>query len=279
MNKIDHLVLAGHDLGAMRATYGALGFTLCPPARHPFGTANTAIQLEGNYLELLSLAAPEQVPEHGPARFSFAAFNRDYLARHDGFAMLVLGTEDADADIARWRAAGLRTYERFDFSRPAKTAGGEDVTVGFSLAFASSPSAPWLGIFACQHFSPGYFAQAEYQRHANTARGVADVWVSGAGAEELAGYFETLAGAAAERLADRIEIRTAAGTIVLASPETFRSAFGVAPPHPEDGPHLAGLTVACRDLAFFGGLGLMEVGDRLVLPPDRCFGTALAFMA
>ena len=43
--RIDHLVLAVNDLDAARDTYGRLGFTLTPVARHPFGTANSLIVL------------------------------------------------------------------------------------------------------------------------------------------------------------------------------------------------------------------------------------------
>ena len=53
---------------------------------------------------------------------------------------------------------------------------------------------------------------------------------------------------------------------------------GEAPPHPEDGPHLAGLTIGCRDLGFLSGCGLNAVGDRIILPANRNFGTAQAFM-
>ena len=123
---------------------------------------------------------------------------------------------------------GLRTYDPFEFSRPAKLVNGDDVTVGFSLAFVSNPAAPWLGTFACQHFMPGYFAQPEYQRHANTAVTVADVWITGDGAENLAGYFQTLADLSERKFEGRSEIPTNAGTIVLASQEAFVHAFGVA---------------------------------------------------
>jgi hypothetical protein len=277
MKEINHLVLAAQGLDAQRETYGALGFTLCPRGQHPFGTGNTVIQLKRNYLELLAVTVPEDVIEHTPSAFSFSAFNRDYIARHDGFSMMVLGTKNAHADIDHWKAAGLKTYDRFEFTRPAKMVNGDDVVVGFSLALVSNPAAPWLGTFACQHFMPGYYAQPEYQRHANTAVAVADVWISGKGAEALAGYFETLADSTAERKQGRTEIPTAAGRIVLAPPEAFKQAFGAPPPHTEDGPHLAGLTIACRKLDFFAGLGLTQAGDRLVLPPERCFGTTLAF--
>ena len=144
MKGINHLVLAGHDLEAMRSHYAGLGFTVTPRAQHPFGTGNSLIQLHGTYLEPLAVTVPQDVPEHRAGHFSFAAFNRDYLARHEGFSMLALDASDARADIEAWRAAGLQTYEPFDFSRTAKMPDGEEITVGFSLAFVSHPAAPWL---------------------------------------------------------------------------------------------------------------------------------------
>ena len=99
MKGINHLVLAGRDLQAMRSSYQALGFTITPRGQHPFGTGNSIIQLHGTYLELLSVTIPGDVTEHSIGNFSFAAFNRDYLARHEGFSMMVLDTSDARADL------------------------------------------------------------------------------------------------------------------------------------------------------------------------------------
>jgi hypothetical protein len=277
MKGLNHLVLAAHDLDAQRSLCAQLGFTLTPRADHPFGTSNSVVQLEGSYLELLSLTRPELVPEPTAETFSFAAFNRDYLARHEGFSMLALDSADTAADIAAWKGAGLKIYEPFEFSRMAKTASAEERRIGFALGFVSSPAAPWLGLFSCRHFAPDYFAQAGYMRHVNGAVRVEDVWISGDGATELVGYFETVTGGSAVRQHDSFVLRTPAGSIVLARPEDFEAAFGVPPPHPEDGPHLAGYTIGCRSLDFFEGKGLHNVGDRLVLAPDRAFGTALAF--
>jgi hypothetical protein len=277
MKGINHLVLAGHDLDALGETYQDLGFTISARGQHPFGTGNTIIQLHGAYLELLAVTIPQDATEHTADSFSFAAFNRDYLARHEGFSMLVLDSEDALQDIDSWRKAGLRTYQPFEFSRMARMANGDDVRVGFSLAFVSNPAAPWLGLFACQHYAPAYFAQPELQKHANTAQSVEEVWVSGPGAEDLAGYFATVAGADAVRENGRRVIQAAIGAIILSSGEAFEDAFGTAPPHPGDGPHLAGFTIACRNLGALADKGLDRVGSRLVLPPSRGFGTALAF--
>src|SRR5690242_1553153 len=277
MKSINHLVLAGHDLEAMRAHYSGLGFNVTPRGQHPFGTGNSLVQLHGSYLELLTVTAPQDVPEHRAGHFSFAAFNRDYLKRHQGFAMLVLDTADARADCEAWRAAGLHTYAPFDFSRNAKLADGRDIVVSFSLAFVSHPAAPWLGLFACQHHTPEYFAQARYLQHGNGAKCVQDVWIVGDSAPDLAGFMQTVTGAKAVSENPSVSsLQTPIGTIVLARAPVFERAFGHPAPHPDDGPHLAAFTIACQTLGQLADLP--KVGDRHVLAPGKNFGTAIGFV-
>jgi hypothetical protein len=273
---INHLVLAGHDLEAMRSHYAGLGFTVTPRGQHPFGTGNSVIALRGSFLELLAVTMPQNIPEHRPTHFSFAAFNRDYLQRHDGFSMLVLDSPDARADIAAWRAAGLRTYEPFDFSRPAKLPDGQEITLGFSLAFVSHPAAPWLGLFACQANRPDYFEQPRYLQHANGATGLHDVWIVGDTAPELAAFFATVTGAKAVADNSGAILQTPTGTVVLARAAAFENAFGVAAPYPEDGPHLAGFTIACQTVGKLADLP--PIGKRYVLASENNFGTAIGFV-
>src|SRR3954468_9563267 len=53
---LDHVVLCVSGLEQARESYRALGFSLTPPATHPFGTRNSLVQLPGrNFLELLAL--------------------------------------------------------------------------------------------------------------------------------------------------------------------------------------------------------------------------------
>src|SRR6516164_4799259 len=271
MKGINHLVLAGQDLEALRSAYQALGFSVKPRGQLPFGISNSVVQLQGNYLELLSVTG--DVPEHSPAHFSFGAFNRDYLKRHEGFSMLVLDTSDARADIEAWRAAGLQTYAPFDFSRAAKMADGQEnqasqeITVSFSLAFVRHPAAPWLGLFACQHHSPRYFEQPRYLQHGNGATRVQDVWIVGETAPGLADFMHIVSGAKpVKEKSAATTLQTRTGTIVLAPPQAFESAFGLAAPHPDDGPHLAALTVACQTMGELADLP--KVGDRRVLAPE-----------
>ena len=277
MKGINHLVLAGHDLEALRSTYQALGFTFRPRGELPFGISNLVIPLQDSYLELLSVTGPH--PEHSPGHFSFGAFNRDYLARHEGFSMLVFDTTDARADILSWREAGLQVYEPFDFSKTSTTPDGENVTLGFSLAFVTHPAAPWFRLFACEYKRRQFYAQPQYQNHSNGALTVQDVWIAGEAAQDLADFLSKVTGASSVRKsADLTVLQTRTGAIVLARPNAFEAAFGVPVPHPEDGPHLAGFTIGCRSLAHLAALDLSKVGGRYVVSPSRGFGTAIGFM-
>jgi len=173
----DHLVLTAEDLTAACDLYERMGFTLTPPAQHPFGTGNRLAQLKGCFLEVLSVTEPENVPEAAAGTFSFGAYNRDFLENREGMSMLVLQTEDAKVDRDDFRAAGLDTYEMFDFSRQAKLPDGSEATVGFTLAFATAPALPEAVAFTCQQWRPDLFWKPEYQTHANGAETIAEVFL------------------------------------------------------------------------------------------------------
>ena len=55
-----------------------------------------------------------------PGVYSFAGFVASFLARREGFGMLVLRSEDAEADRRRFQADGLGDFARFDFARKAR---------------------------------------------------------------------------------------------------------------------------------------------------------------
>lgn len=284
MKGIDHLVLCGRDLGAMRDSYAALGFTLTPEARHPFGTGNSLIQLEGCFLELLSVLEPEKITQAGSGRFSFAAFNRDFLARGEGMSMLVLDSSDARADVAAFRAAGLRSYEPFDFERKARLPDGEEVTVAFSLAFATDPALPNIAFFTCQQHAPEHFWKPQYQRHANRALTILDVSLVAERPEKHAAFLSAFAGVRAEAVAGGITLRTARGNISCITPAAFAKSFGRVPDIGQ-GPHFGGFTIGVRRIARLeeaigsSAYRLQKDGaHRAVLSLD-VNGSAIAFFA
>lgn len=285
MKGIDHLVLCGRDHQAMRETYAALGFTLTPQARHPFGTGNSLIQLEGCFLELLSVFEPQKISEPPEGQFSFAAFNRDFLARGEGMSMLVLDSLDARADVAAFRAAGLQTYEPFDFSRKARLPTGKEVTVSFSLAFATHPAMPDMAFFTSQQHAPEHFWKTEYQRHANRALTVLEVCLVAERPADHADFLSAFSGFPAETTADGITVRTARGNISCLTPRSFEKNFRRATPEVKRGPRFAAFTIGVRRMARLeesvanSRYALHKDGPhRAVLSVD-VNGSALAFFA
>lgn len=284
MKGIDHLVLCGRDLGAMRDNYAALGFTLTPEARHPFGTGNSLIQLEGCFLELLSVCEPEKIKQAGAGQFSFAAFNRDFLKRGEGMSMLVLDSTDARADVAAFRARGLRTYEPFDFERKAKLPNGAEVTVGFSLAFATDPKLPNVAFFTCQQHAPEHFWKPQYQRHANRSLTILDVCLVAERPDEHAAFLSAFAGVPAVPVEGGLTLRTARGNVSCITPESFAHSFGRAPDMSR-GSHFGGFTIGVRRIARLEeAISVPEYhlrkdgAHRVVLSVD-VNGSALAFFA
>ena len=120
---LDHIAHAVRDLDAAADFYRRLGFTVGARNRHPpaWGTQNHIVQLPGFFIELLALADMSATAPHGPRYFSFGAFNRDFLARGQGLAMLALEGRGAP-DAEEFRAAGIGDFELFDFEREGKAA-------------------------------------------------------------------------------------------------------------------------------------------------------------
>ena len=285
MKGIDHLVLAGRDLEAMRKRYAALGFTLTPPARHPFGTGNSLVQLDGVFLELLTVVAPGQIPEAKRGQFSFGAFNRDYLKRREGFSMLVLDSWNCKVDVERFRANKLPASGPFEFSREATLADGRTATVSFSLAFTAMRNAPHAGFFCCRQRSPREFWQSAYQRHANTALTVTEVWMVAERPQSCVKFLEAFSKIRPEPLADSLMLRTARGNLLVETPRDYRERTGLAPPSTKHGPAFAGFSIGVDDYARArkivagSGVPFAEKGLRVFIAPKHAFGTAIAFEA
>lgn len=172
---IDHLVIPAHDLEAQADLYRRLGFQVGPRNRHPWGTENHIIQFDGEFLELIALGEGFETPVSKPAEFSFAGFVARYLHQREGLAMLVMRSNDAEADRRDFARQGLGEFERFYFARKARRPNGETVDVAFTLAFAASSAFPDTGFFVCQQHFPLNFWSRAAQVHPNGALGLASL--------------------------------------------------------------------------------------------------------
>jgi hypothetical protein len=285
MSGLDHVVHCTSNFDGLRTTMAQIGFTLTPPAEHPFGTGNSLVQLDGFFLEFLHLPNPHLVPKAADGEFGFAAHNADYLKDGgEGISMLVFETADAAAEQARFVEEGLDTYKTFDFSRLAKQPDGEEVTVEFSLAFATHADMPKAAFFYCQQHAPQYFWKPEYQRHANTAVAIGEVAMVATNPLHYAGFLESLSQGEMVVSADNlVRVKTPRGALAMYSPAAFETAYGFSAPSLADGPVLAGyrIQVANREVALnhldTAHISWRETPSGHAIGPDVASGAVMAF--
>ncbi len=247
MKGLDHLVLCVDDLDSAADSYRQLGFTVTPRAQHPFGTHNCIVQLDGFFLELLTVAEPEKIPDDQAGHFGFARFNQHYLAKRQGCSMLVMDSDDFRQDNVAARQAGLDSYEPFEFSRKAVLPSKEVVTVSFGLNFVSHNDMLMAGFFTCQQFQPEYFWKAEYQRHENTASHIVEVCLVAENPVDFAPFMSAFTHCQSELTDDGdILIATRRGRVVILTPASFKNRYRAAPPEMSDGPQLAGFTIGVK---------------------------------
>src|SRR5262245_1553129 len=282
---LHHVTHTVRDLDALAEAYRRLGFTVGARNRHTWGTHNRIVQLDGFYIELLEVAEPEKIAPHAPHVFSFGAFNRDFVARHQGLAMLALESRDAAADNAAFRAAGIGDFETFSFEREGRRADGSAVKLGFSLVFAADPRSPDIGFFACQERHPkDAFWNPVFQQHANAAASIAAVVLV---AENPTDHHIFLSAFAGERdiqaSSTGITVPTPRGAIQVMDPAAFRIQFGVEPPDVTAGARMAALRLAVRDFGAAvtalqaGGVAAQMRMGRIVAGPDVATGATLVF--
>jgi hypothetical protein len=282
---IDHLVLAGHDLEALRDTYARMGFTVAPTARHPFGTSNSVIQLEGSYLELLAVTDAAKIPDATATRFSFAAFNRDYLRQREGLSAVALRSHNAAADSASFAAHDLPVYELAHFERTARAPDGTEKPLAFTLAYTSDARVHGqAAFFACQHHHPENFWRPEYQRHPNGALRVDSAVFVTRDPADFHIFFTYFTGQH-DILSTSLHTRFALGpnSLDVLSPVAFRAYFGEdAGPDPR---RFTGYRVAVADLGATrarlaeNGVPFAELHEALVVPSTFAHGCSVAFVA
>lgn len=179
--RIDHCVLPVADLDIARRRYESLGFTVAPVGVHPFGTENACVYFgDGTFLEPLAIGQRETAEEAARTGNVFAARDQAYRFRsgHDGFSALVMRTDDARADDARFREAGISAGQVLDFGRDFIDAGGTAGRVDFRLAFAGDLRSPDAFFFTCERRASSPPDRGALERHANGVSGIAAVVLS-----------------------------------------------------------------------------------------------------
>jgi hypothetical protein len=250
---LDHIVHAVSDLDGAAEVYRKLGFTVGARNKHPWGTHNHIVQLPGFFIELLTLAEPDKM---GPDVFSemFGAYNRDFVKRGDGLSMLVLESDNAQADEAAFRAANIAAAAATRFDREGKKPDGTPVKLAFTLAFAQDKQARDARFFTCQHHYPENFWNQAFQQHRNGVRDVAGVVLVANEPEQHRAFMTAFSGGAAREERGGFTIDLPRGAISVLTTQAFIDRFGQHPPVTERGARLAALRFKTANPAAVGAL-------------------------
>ncbi|WP_434051756.1 MAG: VOC family protein [Roseibium sp.] len=246
---LDHIVVAVNDLAVAGKAYEALGFTVTPENRHPWGTANRLIQLDGFFIELLSVAEPDLITETVGSQFSFGAFNRTFLAKREGASMLVMESRDANSDRQDFERVGLSLFEPFSFERIAHLPDGKTAEVAFDLTILRDPLSPEIGYFTCHNKFPENFWKPAFQTHDNGAREIKTIYLI---AEDPSDHHEFLGGFTGQRemraTSLGLEVETARGRVRVLNPAAYRSLVGESAADAIQGelPQLAAIEIGTR---------------------------------
>lgn len=284
---IDHLVLPVSDLAVARARLAALGFTVAPDARHPFGTENCCVFLaDGSYLEPLGIANREECEAAALAGNSFVSRDQAFRFRRglEGFSGIAMATGDAAADDARYRAAGLCGGAMLEFSRDMLLPDGGKATGSFRLAFAADARSPDFFFFASERVVALPSDRAALERHENGVVALAEAVLS----EQNPTDFQYLLQEAAderevEALSFGMSVETPRGRITVLNAAGLEGFYRIAPAGGDRG--LKGEAVVfrvadlshCRHMLLARGIAFTERDDRLLVPPAPGQGVLFVF--
>jgi catechol 2,3-dioxygenase-like lactoylglutathione lyase family enzyme len=280
---LDHVVHAVRDLEAAVEFYRRLGFTVGARNRHAWGTHNHLVQLPGFFVELLTVAEPEKLGSDGFSAL-FGTFNRVFLKDQAGLSMLILESDDAVAEAARFRSAAIGVSDAMHFEREGKRPDGMTVKVGFSLAFARDAKAPAIGFAVCQQHFPENFWNSAFQQHPNTASGIGSAVLVAENPSDHHSFLSAYArGRELSATSSGITASTPRGDIKVMDPSAFRSHFGTEPPDVSHGARLAAMQFRVRDRAALnrvlkaGGVAVSSRMGTTIVGPETAIGATLAF--
>jgi len=281
--RIDHLVIAVHDLERAAEFYRRLGFQVGARNRHSWGTENHIVQFPGTFLELITVGEGAPIPPHEERRFSFGAFVQDYLKDREGLAMLVLDSQDARSDAASFADKGIGDFEPFHFERTGKRPDGSDTKVAFSLAFAADKSAPKAGFFVCQQHFPENFWNPAFQIHENGAAGLAAVALAAPEPDRFKKFLTDFTGVVPTSPAlHDLSFRLSDAHLDVMTPDDAAESF-ISIEAELDQPCFVAFTVRVEDILVQSKrldaeeIPYQHVGSRLVVPASAAFGVAIAF--
>ncbi len=286
---IDHPLILVRDIEAAIATYAALGFTMTPVGKHPWGTSTSLAMFDQCLIELMSLYDESLIDEKPVGSFRFGRTIRDHLAEREGISLLALHSDDAEGDEAAVAGRGIRCQGTIRFGRDVTLPDGRADRTATTLKILADPQLPRLSNFMCQQHRPDLIYVPKWLEHANGASGLCQVTILATPAMQQAvrdrlvglygvdAIFETGGGFGA---------RTGNGSFVVMDAQGVEKAYGPLTPSlaAETQPSCVAVHVRMPDLAriepFLEATGatVRRESGRLILTDAARYGNVfLAF--
>ncbi|KAA3516156.1 VOC family protein [Agrobacterium vitis] len=223
---VDHLVLSVETLEAARNRLTALGFTVAPDGRHPFGTINACVFLaDGIYLEPLAIGDSNAVDVAYAEGNAFLAHDRIFRQGHaEGVSAIVTASNDASADHEVFVAAGMKGGKMLEFSRPVRLPDGSETVASFRLAFAAREVEPFF-LFTCERIDPLPADRSALESHANGVTGLRRVFFYAPQPDLYAGWWQTVFGAKGRQTTNGMAFDAANLSMEIISGETKNKAL------------------------------------------------------
>ncbi len=281
MRAIDHLVLPVTTLNLARSRLTSLGFAVAPDARHPFGSGNCCVFFKNRtYLEPITILERTEADIAAAQGNVFVRRLKRFAERRrsEGFAMVALKSEDAEADCDAFAKAGLDAGV-FAFERRATLPDGSDKEIGVKLAFAEHPAVPDAMFFTCRHLAPELLYQPGYIAHPNGALGIVGVAAVAENPADFHILLTTVTGQRDLRTTSFGVVATVDGQeVAILTPAGFRARYGIEPPDPRRGLLFAGFDLQVADLdaaAKTMGAAAERREDRLVVKAAPGLGAVM----
>jgi len=174
---IDHPLIVVKDIDTMRARYQALGFTMTPVGRHPWGTSTSLAMFDRCLLELMSVYDETLIDVSPAGDFRFGRTIRDHLTEREGISLLALNSDDAVRDVAVVEARGIACQGTIEFGRDVVLPDGRADRTATTLKILHDPGLPRLSNFVCQQHRPDLIYVPKWLEHANGAAGICQVTI------------------------------------------------------------------------------------------------------
>lgn len=230
LRPLDHLVLPVADLNVAEQRYAALGFTVAPRGRHPFGTENACVFFsDDTFLEPLAVADRQEVSQAVAAGNCFVGHDATYRTRvgSEGLSAIVYGAKDAKADQDRFVREGISAGDMLRFSRPFKGTDGSTGEATFLLAFAKDLRAPDTLFFSCERVGVPSVDHTPLTRHPNGAQTLARVILFAPEPEHFEMLLTTMAdGAKPVTTPHGFDVPSSTTTVSVIGPDGMVALFG-----------------------------------------------------